>query len=151
MRAQKTRTWQAVVAALIVAVGICLLWGLFGGWVVAFAKLNDLSSAAEGISVAADGTPVIGTNARENNQSIIGSRRTLDGQPWPLDYEFGLGGSQLAPYAFPAGLVRMPLEWGWAGRVGGYTDGSNPPASWYVVRDDAPQSHCYFAGFDSIS
>jgi len=45
----------------------------------------------------------------------------------------------------------MPLAWEWAGRVGGYTDGSNPPAGWYVVRNDEPESRCYFAGFDSMT
>jgi hypothetical protein len=151
MRARKTRTWQAVVAALVVAIGIGVAWGLLGGWLVALAQLNNSSTVAEGISIAADGTPIIGTDAQESYQRITVSRRTLDDKPWPLDYEFWLGGSQLAPYAFPGGLLRMPLAWEWAGRVGGYTDGSNPPASWYVVRDDEPESRCYFAGFDSMT
>ncbi len=152
MRARKTRTWHAVVATLVVAIGIAFVWGLLGGWMMALAELNGNSpSVAEGISVAADGTPVIGTDAQENFQRVTVSRRTLDGQPWPLDYEFWLGGNELASYAFPGGVVRMPLAWGWGGRVGGYTDGSNPPASWYIVRNDEPESRCYFAGLDSMT
>jgi hypothetical protein len=149
---RRSNIWQAVVAAIIVATGLAVVWGLLAGWMVSMGQtLARSRDVQENILVAADGTPVISADSNVLSNNVPLSRRTLDGKSFPIDYEYWLLDANLQAHNWPPGVVRLPFPWNWGGRVGGYTDGRKPPAGWYVIRDDRPAAHCYLAGFDAVS
>src|SRR5262249_6160151 len=93
-----------------------------------------------------------------STQSTIGyslsavNRRTLDGQPWPIDYERWLNGAFLFSPVKPPGLVWIAPSWTDQGlRLTGGTDGRRPPAAWYFIRNAGRQGKTYLAGFDVMS
>jgi hypothetical protein len=79
------------------------------------------------------------------------SRRTLDGQEFPVDYQHWLWFNSLPNRNPPPGVFYEPPRWEYGGRMLGGTDGRRPPAAWYLIRDRAQVGHCYFAGFDALS
>lgn len=152
MVAQRGRVWRAVVAALVVAVGLAVVWGVLAGWLISMGQsLTKQREVQEDVIVAIDGTVVIGANSRALVDDVPISRRTLDGKSFPVDYEYWLTAAWLEAHNYPPGIMRYPLDWPWGGRIGGFTDGRNPPAAWYVVRDDELPGHCYLAGYDAFS
>jgi hypothetical protein len=145
---------KQIVAACVVATGIAIVWGVVGGWLAMMKQ--SLTSAGESsydsVMVAADGTPVIGTSKYTRNVSLQLGRRTLDGKPWPMDYQDFIQSAYFPkPYKEP-GLVNTPLAWDQGrGRIIGGTDGKDPPAAWYFVRDNDHTGGVYATGFDAIS
>ncbi len=154
MASARRETWRAVLAALVVTIGIGVVWAFGLRWLrsVGDSIIWSEDQVYEDIAVAIDGTPVISvqSNALVNNLTV--SRRTLDGRQWPVEYEHWLGFAHLSPRNLPPGLLELPLEWNeWGGRMVGGTDGRRPPTAWYVVRNDESDNHCFLAGFDAFS
>jgi hypothetical protein len=152
MVALRGKVWRAVAAAVVVATGLAVVWGVLAGWLISMGEtLTRQRDVQEDILVAIDGTVVIGANSRALVDDVPISRRTLDGKSFPVDYEYWLTPAWLEAHNYPPGVVQLPLDWQWGGRIGGFTDGRNPPAAWYVVRDDELPGHCYLAGYDAFS
>src|SRR3954468_12126703 len=150
MISRRKNTWRAIAAAIVVAVGVALVWGLATGWVLSFFKMvDDMPDVIERINVTQDGTPVI--SAERYARNITLSRRTLEGKPFPDDYDFFLSAAYLQPAKKPGRIVHIPYAWPQGGRIAGFTDGRSPPASWYMVREDRSGGHCYFAGYEALS
>jgi hypothetical protein len=141
---------QRLAAACVVAVGLAILWGLAIGWLASFARilLPAPDRASESLLITSDGTPVIATQTTELGNALTIGRRTLDGKPWPLDYENWLSGVYFFEPFQPPGLVNIPVSWARGGIVGG-SDGKLPPTAWYFVADD--DQHMYATGFDAFS
>jgi hypothetical protein len=153
MTARRNGIWRAVVAATVIAVGLAVVWALVGGWVVSTVASNSSARTRdrEEIYVAANGTPVVSVDSSALMTGVTLSRRTLEGAPFPVDYETWLMGAGLAPQSPAPGFIRMPIRWNYGERLGGGTDGRRPPTAWYVVRDAEPVGHCYFVGYDAFS
>lgn len=154
MANRRKLTWRAVLAALVVAIGIGAAWAVALRWLDSLedSLLWSRDQVYEDIYVAVDGTPVIGVQSSALVNTVTLSRRTLDGKSWPVDYEHWLGGAYLGPRNLPPALIELPLEWNqWGARMIGGTDGRRPPAAWYVIRDSKLVGHCYLAGYDAFS
>jgi hypothetical protein len=146
---------KRIVAACVVATGIAILWATGVGWIglIGQTLLPAGGSTSDSFQVALDGTPVIRTSKNTSEVSLLVDLRTLDGKPWPVGDDNWLGGAYLpAPYQ-PPRLVETPLPWdsGFYGRISGVTDGKDPPAAWYFVRDNGRTGEVYVTGFDAIS
>ncbi|MFV2068395.1 MAG: hypothetical protein ACC645_15605 [Pirellulales bacterium] len=140
---------RVVVASLIVATGLAVVWALLSVWGATLATQAFLSHTdlQERIQIAAEGTPVVITQAGANNLDL--GRRTLGGKQWPVVYEKWLAGARLVEPAMPPGLVQVPLPW--RGRVAGGSDGKHPPTAWYLLCNAEPEGKVYLAGFDAVS
>lgn len=149
----RTNIWRRLVAAIIVAAGVGVVWGLGVGWMLALGEMFvRRQEIREELSIALDGTPVISVMS----YNVVGvnalSRRTIDGKPWPGDYEYWLGGASLQRRELPPGVIQFPIGWsGYGTRLGGLTDGKQPPTGWYIVSTDPLAERLYFAGFDPVS
>ena len=145
---------RKLVAATIVAAGLAVVWGMICGWVVSIGEtLAVRDIVIEQIQVASDGTPVIAVESNRGGSGYTSlGRRTLDGKPWPNEYENWLGGAYLYGKVRPPGLIQFPIRWSEYGdRVGAMSDGKKPPTSWYLVSADERADHFYFAGYDPLS
>jgi hypothetical protein len=150
----RNHTWRKLLSAFIVALGAGVVWALAAAWggnlVSALSSGGDRVS--ENLQIAADGTPVIAVQSYGATTQVALSRRTLDGKPWPSDYESWLNGAYLETRHLPPGIVNIPLQWsGYYQRVVTGSDGKEPPTAWYVIRDAAPEGHAYLVGFDPLS
>ncbi len=145
---------KRIVAACVVATGIAIVWGVVVGWVGMIGQSLKPSgeSTYESLMFAADGTPLIRTDKNTGGVYLVVSRRTLDGKQWPMEDQDLIESAYFPkPYEEP-GLVEMPLPWNQShGRTAGSTDGKDPPAAWYLVRDNSHTGEVYVAGFDGIS
>jgi hypothetical protein len=149
----RANIWRRLVAAIVVAVGVGVAWGLAGGWIMALASTFFVDNEiTEQLSVALDGTPVISVMSNDAGNYNTLNRRTLDGKPWPNDYEFWLHGTSLRQFELSPGVIQFPISWGGYGeRLAGGTDGKKPPTVWYAVSADPDAKRLYFAGFDPYS
>jgi hypothetical protein len=150
----RNQTWRTVLSTLIVALGAGVVWALAIGWGgnLISALFGRGDRLLEDLQVAADGTPVIAVQSYGSTTQVALSRRSLDGKPWPADYESWLNAAYLEPRHLPPGIVNIPLQWtGYYQRVVTGSDGKEPPTAWYVIRDAAPEGHVYFVGFDPLS
>ncbi len=149
----RANIWRKIVAAAIVATGIGVVWGVGCGWLFSiFGSLSARTIISEQLDVAYDGTPVISIRSNDTPGMSTLGRRTLDGKPWPSDYELWLYGASPRRFELPPGVIRLPIRWdNYRGRIGGVTDGKKPPTAWYVVSSDKQADHLYFAGFDPTS
>ncbi len=145
----QTRIWPRVCAALIVAVGIAVAWGLLAMWLGYFAYFSSrFNGIYESIYVLLDGTPIIESRSFSNYANV--SYRTLDGKPieQPDDNQY-IPQSTFAPSRKPPGLFEEVVSW--QSRIVGLNDYQRRPAMWYFVRSDEPIGSAYFAGFDQES
>ncbi len=140
---------RPVTVTLIVSLGLMVVWALLIAWSYAIASnfLLATDGVTEKIQFAADGTPVISTEANQNYIEL--NRRTLDGQPWPTTYEKWLTPASLPKPDCPPRLV----DWAppWLSRIAKGTDGGHPPTAWYLIRNAEPQGRVWFAGFNPMS
>ena len=121
----RRRTSSQIAAALVLTIGIAIVWGAVVIWpyslVAQFIRLSG--QVSETVQVAMDGTPVIVTRSYINYLDT--SFRTLDGQPLPEQREEWLTGA-----IFPA-PIRPPGVWEnaahWPGRIAGVSDTQRPP------------------------
>jgi hypothetical protein len=145
------KLWRRIVSAAIVAAGIGVIWGVAVGWLAStIASLGQGERIYEQLTVAYDGTPVI--SSQTYNVGTTLDRRTLDGKPWPADYELWLGAANPGRFELPPGVIRFPIRWQEAGaRVAGMTDGKKPPTAWYIVSTDADSKYAYFVGYEPLS
>jgi hypothetical protein len=148
---QRPGKWQRLAAAFLVAIGIASVWGLLLGWVIGIveSRLSNRDGVYEVVSVRVDGTPLIETRSLRHWEDV--SYRTLDGQPVPAPNpgEFQtLSGAGLGVPPLPPGLFDVPMGWGQAESV---SDSARPPVSWYLVRDNKPEGHAYFVGYDEYT
>ena len=90
---RRTRTWSQLASALILTIGIAMLWGTIVVWAYSMvAQLwRNSGQVYETIQVAMDGTPVI--TSRSMTDYLDTSFRTLDGQPLPNQREEWLTGA----------------------------------------------------------
>jgi hypothetical protein len=149
----RTNIWRRLVAAIVVAAGVGVVWGLGVGWILTLGTmLFGNNQIREELSISLDGTPVISVMSYDTGGVNALSRRTIDGKPWPSDYELWLGGAHLERQNRPPGLMQLPIGWSRFGsRLGGLTDGKKPPTGWYIVSTDPLAERLYFAGFDPVS
>jgi hypothetical protein len=149
------QVWRRILAAVVVATGVAVVWCLAAGWLTSLAGLfAGRDSVSEGLQVALDGTPVIEVDKRIGGDTTSLSRRTIEGKPWPNDYEYWLGGAYLEGHGKPPGVVRLPIKWRGdysSERVASVQDGKRPPTAWYLIRDGEPAGHLYLAAFDPMS
>ena len=76
----QTRTWQRLSAAIIVAIGIAVVWGILAMWIASFLMLSSRANGTyENIVVMQDGTPLIESRSYTNYANV--SYRTLEGKP----------------------------------------------------------------------
>ena len=154
MKSECRRIAKRIVAACVVATGFAILWAVVLGWLAMIGQsLGPAGQTSyDSLMVAADGTPVIQSSKSTGDLSLDVGRRTLDGKAWPMDdQEFIQGAFFPKPYEEP-GLIQMPLLWDQGrGRIIGGTDGKDPPAAWYFVRDNGPTGEVYVTGYDGIS
>jgi hypothetical protein len=145
--------WWKLLAVVVVATGIAVVWGMAAMWVATLAEATLRGAQiSEGIQIAADGTPVISTQARKSGNYAELSRRTLDGKLWPSDYENWIYPAWLDPPPRSPGLFYLPIYWSPnSNRIVGVTDYKHPPTDWYAVHDGQPEGHMYFAGYDTYS
>lgn len=150
---QRGDVWQRIIAAGIIAAGMGVVWGLGVGWIVGtVASLTRRPRIMEQLNIAVDGTPVISVVSDNAYGDSTLNRRTLDGKPWPNEFELWLGGVYLRRFELPPGVIQFPVGWSDYGeRVGGMTDGKKPPTAWYVVSSDKEAERLYFAGYDPLS
>ncbi len=149
MKKNRHRTvFRQLLAAAVVATGLAPLWVMLFGWGENLIK-NSFASPRmqERLNIAVDGTPVIVTFS-VNNQIDV-SRRTIEGKPWPNEYENWLSGAHYSGSKQEPGLIDFPLPW--KERFSGGTDGKKPPTAWYLLRNAEPQGQAYFMGFDAFS
>jgi hypothetical protein len=154
MTSRRIQPWRAVIAALVVAIGVGVAWAVALLWLdtAEDSLLSSGDRVYENLYVAVDGTPVIGVESNALVNTVAVSRRTLDGKSWPVDYEYWLGSAYLGPRNLVPRLIELPLQWNeWGARMIGGTDGRRPPTAWYVVRDDKLVGHCFLAGYDAFS
>jgi hypothetical protein len=146
---RRTAIWSQVASALIMTIGLAILWGTIVVWayvmVVQFRR--NSGQAYELIQVAADGTPVI--TSRSMTDYLDTSFRTLDGQPLPNQREEWLTAAPLTVPPRPPVLWESPV--GWSARIAGISDSQRPPVSWYLIRGDQPEGRVYLAGYDETS
>ncbi len=152
---RNNRIVKRIAAACVVAAGIVIVWLVVTMWLGSLAAtlLPHSDGRYETLQVAFDGTPVISTyESGGDTGSLITARRTLDGQPRPLEFDEWLIGPYLpAPYE-PPGIVELPLSWDEGqGRTAGETDGKLTPTAWYLVRDNDRTGGVYLAGYDGYS
>jgi hypothetical protein len=149
----RAQLWQRLIAATIVAAGIAVVWGVAVGWVVSLAEsVTRRATIREQLAIAYDGTPVILVQSDDQSGTSELDRRTLDGKPWPKDYELWLSAAYPRRFELPPGVVQFPIRWNeYGARVGGASDGKKPPTSWYVVSADEQAAYLYFAGYDPRS
>jgi hypothetical protein len=150
----KSQVAKRIAAACVVAAGIAVLWVVGITWLLMIVRLILPSQGGtyEGVQTALDGTTVINTYASGGNSQLVVGRRTLDGKPWPLEYDEWLQPAYIQPPFEPAGIVELPLSWNEGyGRTAGTTDGKLVPTAWYLVLDDERLGTVYAAGFDDVS
>lgn len=145
--------WYRIAAATVVATGIVVAWAVVCGWIGSLAtSFFGHERVDENLQVALDGTPVISVVSLAGYNSISLSRRTLDGKPWPNDYEHWLGGASLEARVRPPRLIQLDPQWNFYGqRIGGATDGKKPPTAWYLVRSVDPPGTVHWMGYDVMS
>jgi hypothetical protein len=145
--------WRKLVAATVVTAGVGVVWCLAVGWMTMLAGLlTGRTAVREDLEIAMDGTPVISVQSDDTSGTSILNRRTLEGKPWPNDYELWQYGVSLRRFELPPGVVRFPIRWSaYGARVGGVTDGKTPPTDWYVVSADPQAAHFYLTGYDPFS
>jgi hypothetical protein len=148
------RTARRIAAACVVATGFAILWVILAKWVSLLGGnlLSHSDSQYEVLQVAADGTPILSTYSSSATGSLLTSRRSLEGKPWPLEYEHFLQSAYFPKPYEPPGIVETPLPWDEGyGRIAGATDGKLIPTAWYLVRDDERTGGVYLAGYDGPS
>ena len=139
-------SWRHLIASIIVAIGLAVLWAAVAGWGASFSRhFSWKNRSYENIRIAADGTPVIVTTSGE----LDVSRRTLSGEIWPSDYEKWLGAAYFRKPKKKPGLRETNLRW--SQRFAGGTDGKKPPTAWYILRNAESHGHVYFMGIDAAS
>src|SRR4051794_876312 len=144
---------KRIMAAAVVTTGIAVVWAVVVGWVgtVADSLKPAGEYSSESLIVGTDGTPGIRTDKTTSNIQLVVDRRTLDGKPWPKKLDTIQSAYFPPPYKKP-GLVETPLRWDeYYGRIAGRTDGKDPPAAWYFVRDNGETGEVYVTGYDGIS
>ena len=144
---------KRIMAAAVVAAGIAIVWVVVFGWIGMIGQslrpAGEFSS--ESLIVGTDGTPGIRTDKTTSNIQLVVDRRTLDGKPWPKKLDV-MGSAYFPPPFKKPGLVETPLRWDEGyGRITGRTDGKDPPAAWYFVRDNGQTGEVYVTGYDGIS
>jgi hypothetical protein len=151
---KKPQVAKRIAAACVVATGIALLWALGINW-LGMIKRTILPSGGgsyEGIQTTIDGTTVINTYTSGGGAELLIGRRTLDGKPWPLEYNQWLQNAYFPPLFDPPGIIETPLPWsGGYGRTAGATDGKLRPTAWYLVMENNQTGSVYAAGFDGVS
>lgn len=146
---RRTIIWSRVAAALVVAVGIALVWGTLAVWTFSFAEQLGRANGQvyESLQVAMDGTPVI--VSRSMASYLDATYRTIDGRSLPDQREEWLTGASLAAEAKPPRLWETSVTW--PARIAGASDDNRPRAAWYVVRDAEPIGRAYLVGYDEFS
>ena len=77
----RTNQWQAMLLAVLLAIGAGLVWGLLAGWVMMIIDnvIMRPRQVSESISVLSDGTPIIESSDRQGRPTST-TCRTLDGR-----------------------------------------------------------------------
>jgi hypothetical protein len=147
---KRSVTWSRLAAALIVAVGLQVAWGVFLAYTSAMVYSMWLTGNQyyETLGITKDGTPVI--SSRSYTNYLDWSYRTLDGKPLPVqkDEDF-ITPAMLAEPLKPPRFYEYPIAWG--SRVDGISMEQPIKAAWYIVRDGRPDGRCYLAAYDEKS
>ena len=145
----QTRTWQRLSAAIVVAIGIAVVWGILAMWIASFLMLSSRANGTyENIVVMQDGTPLIESRSYTNYANV--SYRTLEGKPVDApDDNKQLLQASFTPPRKPPGLFETNVNW--SSRIFGLTDSQRRPTLWYFIRSDEPIGSAYFMGFDQES
>ena len=143
---KSTSIFQPVIACLVLALGVAVLWGFAVGGIG-----SSLVSMLGGRSLQDNETIIIDNRGRTLIQTnIAGSYqnqtfRTLEGVN--VEAPFGqLTTAGLQPATRAPRLVEYPLRWGQ--RIAGITAPGNPPVSWLLVRNDERPGSAYFVGYE---
>jgi hypothetical protein len=144
-----TGIFHRILAALVVATGVGIVWALLAVWIGTLSESLGRGGDRiyESVNVSRSGVPVIQSYSTANYQIL--SYRTLDGKPLEIEREDWLGGAGLTEPRRPPGLFNLPVSW--RIRIAAASDLQRPPNSWYLIRDDHPLGHAYLAGFDDFS
>jgi hypothetical protein len=146
--ALEKNTWQQLSLALILTVGLALIWGMLAGWGLSILekKVWPNHRIYESIAVTNEGTPLISTQTTDGFNHHEITYRTLDGLQATASRNTLLDGANVqAPAKLPSSGVG-PVKWQY--RITGISDLGRPPVAWYLVRDAQPLGHAYLEGYD---
>jgi len=135
-------------AALIVAIGMAIVWGIAAAWGVSTVDswLESPPTSYESITVTHSGTAVIESHAYNDYQDV--TYRTLEGEPIEVKGDNILSPAHLAKREIPPRF--FPVLAGW-GQSLGASDFARPRGGWYLIRDNEPNGRAYFIGYDEFS
>lgn len=135
-------------AALVVAVGIAIVWGLVAAWAWSLVDTwtRPDNTIYENVTVTRSGIPVIQSYAVGNYQNI--SYRTLQGEPIEVGNNDQLTGAHLSEPKRPPRFFSWPLGWGQSLAA---SDFARPRGGWYLIRSNEPNGRAYFVGYDQFS
>lgn len=139
---------RRMVATLIVAIGVAVVWGLVVVWVASIVEswMRSGSLVYENVAVTRSGIPVIQSYSVADYQNI--TYRTLDGQPIEVGNNDSLRAAYLMQPVRPPRFFNSPLGWGQSLAA---SDFARPRGGWYLVRDNEPRGRAYFVGYDEFS
>ncbi len=143
----RTNQWQAMLLAVLLAIGAGLVWGLLAGWVMMIIDnvIMRPRQVSESISVLSDGTPIIESSDRQGRPTST-TCRTLDGR-------------QIRELPVGRRLSTLYLGWStdtqaaftrpsWNNRIIQFFRTRQITEAWYAVHDGNLHGRVYMVGFD---
>lgn len=147
LQTSQTR-WRRLMSATIVAVSLCVVWGLLCGWGFSLVEQwTRTDRVSELLQITRAGTPVI-TNCINNNWQDV-TYLSLDREPILIDSNDMLSGTQFQQAYRSPGLFATEVDWRL--RIIGTSNYSKPFASWYFIRDGKRPGRGYFEIYDPAS
>jgi hypothetical protein len=139
---------QALVLALLLAIGFGLVWAALGLWALQVVNRIVYShSDYEYLMIRPDGEPLIASTRGYQGQGR--QYRDLAGNPVEAVDE----SKWLSTAHLPA-FYEAANSWGeppWSERLRGFADNRRPTIYWFAVSDGRVPGHVHLVGYDSLS
>ena len=142
----RTKRLQAMLLAVLLAVGAGLVWGVVVGWVMMTIDATVIRprQVSESIEVLRDGTPLISSMSRDRPMSV--KYRTLDGsQIRELPVGRRLSTQYLSASVDAFTTFTRPS---WNSRVIQFFRNQKAAEVWYAVHDGNLHGRVYMVGYD---
>ncbi len=141
------RIGRPLALALVLAVGLAVIWAMFAGMFATFVSnvfFPSFVAPHRSLVVFADGTPVIAANPGNSDPAYSG----LDGEPIePENPKDTINGAQLG---LGNGTQAGGMGRDWAGRIESFRMTGKPSLLWYFVNNGGEDGAGYFVGYEQV-
>lgn len=142
------RIARPLILALILTVGLGVIWGALAIWIGVFAGgLLPSHYVGRTLSVLTDGTPYLSVYERGKGshvENLEGEQVDLDGPESTINCaQFGTGGSKPRPWSWRQST--------WRNRITMFNFSGRQDQHWYFIRDKGSKGTGYFVGYDTVN